>query len=140
MAYSPTKYAMRNISEIRDPIPMTDQRMLMTHLETLQHPKCDAALEAALENIGLIAIQMSARFVLLFNVLPAIEPLLTSDNPRIVAKAAYALECIAKAGGSDDIVASGCLTVLRTHITDPSQRMATRRACAAAIGFIYANV
>ncbi|MDD2302931.1 MAG: hypothetical protein PHG30_10245 [Eubacteriales bacterium] len=119
---------------------MTDQRMLMTHIETLQHPKCDAALEAALENIGLIAIQMSARFVLLFNVLPAIEPLLTSDNPRIVAKAAYALECIAAAGGSDDIVASGCLTVLRTHITDPSQRMATRRACAAAIGFIYANV
>ncbi len=140
MAYSPTKYAMRNISDIRDPIPMTDQRMLMTHIETLQHPQCDAALEAALENIGLIAIQMSARFVLLFNVLPAIEPLLTSDNPRIVAKAAYALECIAAAGGSDDIVASGCLTVLRTHITDPSQRMATRRACAAAIGFIYANI
>lgn len=140
MAYSPTKYAMRNISEIRDPLPMTDQRMLMTHIETLQHPQCDAALEAALENIGLIAIQMSARFVLLFNVLPAIEPLLTSDNPRIVAKAAYALECIAAAGGSDDIVASGCLTVLRTHITDPSQRMATRRACAAAIGFVYANV
>jgi len=140
MAYSPTKYAMRNISEIRDPLPMTDQRMLMTHIETLQHPQCDAALEAALENIGLIAIQMSARFVLLFNVLPAIEPLLTSDNPRIVAKAAYALECIAAAGGSDDIVASGCLTVLRTHITDPSQRMATRRACAAAIGFIYANI
>ena len=140
MAYSPTKYAMRNISEIRDPLPMTDQRMLMTHIETLQHPQCDAALEAALENIGLIAIQMSARFVLLFNVLPAIEPLLTSDNPRIVAKAAYAIECIAKSGGADDIVASGCLTVLRTHITDPSQRMATRRACAAAIGFIYANV
>jgi len=140
MAYSPTKYAMRNISDIRAPIPMTDQRMLMTHIETLQHPQCDAALEAALENIGLIAIQMSARFVLLFNVLPAIEPLLTSDNPRIVAKAAYALECIAAAGGSDDIVASGCLTVLRTHITDPSQRMATRRACAAAIGFIYANI
>jgi len=140
MAYSPTKYAMRNISDIRDPIPMTDQRMLMTHIETLQHPQCDAALEAALENLGLIAIQMSARFVLLFNVLPAIEPLLTSDNPRIVAKAAYALECIAAAGGSDDIVASGCLTVLRTHITDPSQRMATRRACAAAIGFIYANI
>lgn len=140
MAYSPTKYAMRNISEIRDPLPMTDQRMLMTHIETLQHPQCDAALEAALENIGLIAIQMSARFVLLFNVLPAIEPLLTSDNPRIVAKAAYAIECIAKSGGADDIVASGCLTVLRTHITDPSQRMATRRACAAAIGFIYAHV
>ena len=140
MAYSPTKYAMRNISEIRDPLPMTDQRMLMTHIETLQHPQCDAALEAALENIGLIAIQMSARFVLLFNVLPAIEPLLTSDNPRIVAKAAYALECIAAAGGSDDIVASGCLTVLRTHITNPDQRMATRRACAAVIGFVYANI
>jgi len=90
MAYSPTKYAMRNISDIRDPIPMTDQRMLMTHIETLQHPQCDAALEAALENIGLIAIQMSARFVLLFNVLPANEPLLTSDNPRNVAKPSYA--------------------------------------------------
>ena len=140
MAYSPTKYAIRGINEIRDPLEMTDQRMLMTHLDTLQHPKCDAALAAALENIGLIALQMSARFVLLFDVLPVIEPLLASDNPRIVAKAAYALECIAAAGGSDDIVASGCLTVLRTHITDPSQRMATRRACAAVIGFVYANI
>ena len=140
MVYSPTKYAIRGISEIRDPIPMNDKRMLMTHIETLQSPKCDAALEAALENIGLIAVQMSARFVLLFNVLPAIEPLLTSDNPRIVAKAAYALECIAVAGGADDIVASGCIPLLRSHITDPDQRMATRRACAATIGFVYANV
>lgn len=140
MAYSPTKSAVRNISEMRDPTPMTDKRMLVTHIETLQSPRCDAALEAALENIGLIAMQMSARFVLLFNVIPVIEPLLTSDNPRIVAKAAYAIECIAKSGGADDIVASGCLATLRSHVTDPDQWMATRRACAAAIGFVYANV
>ena len=117
---------------------MTDTRMLMTHIETLHHPAYDIAVESALENIGLIAVQKSARFVLICNVLPEIERYLISPNPRIVAKAAYALECIAVSGGADAVVETGCLSALRTHVVNPDQRMATRRACAAAIGFVYA--
>lgn len=119
---------------------MTDNRMLMTHLDTLQDPQCDAAAEAALESIGQIAVTMSARYVLLCNVLPAIDPYLTSSNPRLVGKAAYALECVAKSGGADAILQTGCVATLRSHILDPDQRMATRRACAAAVGFIYATI